>query len=170
LAAKAVNYQLSCLHVPTKSNAHQTWRSLRNFRTFNRLRANDLGGVIRNLILDFESNLLLGFCDCGPAEGGHAAMGLSALVRYDQAHGEMHSTSTRASLSGCGGGVPRVRWPWRLPRLQQLLPVLLVSVVSVLLVSVPLLGGEWRQRSWLVRRQHTGALVARRFVRGVYAC
>jgi hypothetical protein len=119
-----------------------------------------------------ERNLkgTLSFCDCGPAEGGHAAMGLSALVRYDQAHGEMHSTSTRASLSGCCGGVPRVRWPWRLPRLQQLLPVLLVSVVSVLLVSVLLLGGEWRQRTWLVRRQRKGALVARRFVRGVYAC
>ena len=56
--------------------------------------------------------------------------------RYHQPHGEMHRTSTRASLSGCCSGVPGVWQPiWRLPQLRQL-PVVLVPVVPILLVAV----------------------------------
>jgi hypothetical protein len=60
------------------------------------------------------------------------------LFRYHQPHGEMHSTSTRASLSGCCSGVPGVWQPiWRLPQLPVVLvPVVLVPVVPILLVAV----------------------------------
>lgn len=76
----------------------------------------------------------------------------------------MHCTITGPSHSERSSRLPGMRWSLTVVRLQQLR----VELVPVLLLIVE--QWRWPEQRRRIGQQRKAALVASRFVRGVYAC